>query len=175
MGEINLLPEDLKSRGYVNKFDRAIKKVSIFLFSILILICLLGGSAYAFLFYQNKLLESENQKLKSEILALESAEQKLFFLRDRITKISRVVAVKGVSESMLKFQSILESIDPKAIITKFELKEGEINLEVTFSDTIASENFSKYLKESKDYARIELRSYDIADLGYKVIYHLFLN
>ncbi|MCS7092487.1 MAG: hypothetical protein NZM26_03995 [Patescibacteria group bacterium] len=174
MSEINLLPEELKPSGYISKLDNAIKKISIFLLALLILICFLGGSAYGFLFYQNDLLNNENQKLKSEILALESVEQRLVFLKDRISKVSKVNALTDISESKVKLEQILEQISDKANLNKLELKSNEIHLEITFDNTLDSENFVKYLKESGDYIKIELENYNVTNLGYRVVYYLVM-
>lgn len=179
MGEINLLSKELKVSGLLSsKLETIFKKILIFLVSFLILVFVLGGGFYAFLSYKNNLLISENKKLLSEVSALESTEQKLFFLKDRVLKVSKVLSDRDVSNAQVNFQEILGQIDQKAKIKKFEIKANEINFDLGFEDILTSEKFVKYLRESGKYSRIDLKSYfynSSESIKYNASYLLIIN
>lgn len=180
MGEkINLLSEELKvGKSLSFKLENIFNKILIFLISFLILVFVLGGGFYAFLSYKNNLLVSENQRLLSEVLALESTEKKLFFLKDRVLKVSKVLSDKDISNAQINFQDILSQIDQKAKVKKLEIKANEISFDLGFEDILTSEKFIKYLKESGKYSRIDLKSYvynPSENVKYNASYLLIIN
>ncbi|MCX7928278.1 MAG: hypothetical protein N2558_01165 [Patescibacteria group bacterium] len=176
MKNINLLPEDLKPNSYAKRVNFFLKKLSIVFLVFLICIFLLGGFFYAFLVYQNRLLYSKIQNLRSEVVALEYVEQRVFLIKDRLSKISNILSFRNFYTVKENFQNILNQIGQDLQITRFELKANEINLEVNFRDIAESEKFVTYLKKSGGYMAIILREYDsnLDSFGYKASYTLIM-
>jgi len=90
-GNINLLPKEPKKTKEVEKTTRLIGNATYFIAIILTIIGPLGGlTVYKFTRDLTK-LKVENETLRSSIANLESTEQGLVLLKDRVGKIQTIL------------------------------------------------------------------------------------
>lgn len=128
MANVNLLPPELGPKASVLKVVVLIKKaVTGFLFVFLIL----GVAAIAFTYYLNlQLKKSTNSQeaLKVSIRSLEQTEQKLYLVKDRLSKIKSVLALNTSAKELETLDQITSADTSGINMTGIEVTAGKINV-----------------------------------------------
>lgn len=107
MANINLLPSDFGPKGSVLKIAGVLKKLIVSLFFILLVLGSLVFGYVMFLKVELKKSQLAQENLKSSIKILEQTEQKLYLLKDRISKIKSVFAMENLGSDIPFVDNIL--------------------------------------------------------------------
>lgn len=107
MVQINLLPEELKPNRYIVRISSKIKKASMLFALVFIVISAIAIGAYLVLNNRFKVANSRQERLKSELQALQQTQQKLVLLQDRIGKIDKVLSELSINEEVLATEAVL--------------------------------------------------------------------
>ena len=94
MADINLLPVDITKENKSSNLADTLKRITVFA-SILFFIIVAGGLGLVIFFTkQEQDLSVKENSLRQSISALESSEQQLFLIKDRIDKIMPILPLK---------------------------------------------------------------------------------
>lgn len=141
---INLLPKEPKKTKEVEKTTRFIKNATYFIAIILTIIGPLGGlTVYKFTRDLNK-LKVENETLRNSIANLESTEQGLVLLKDRVGKIQSILNNRQSIQIHAKQAEIIESLPDGLALDQTELKSDVSRVSLL---AISSKALAGFLKD----------------------------
>jgi len=168
MPEINLLPQELKPKGYAIKLSKTFRKVATIGLVIFFVFFLLFVAASIFLSYQTRNLKAKEVALKNEIVAHEQTEQKLVLVADRLQKISEIKSSDDAKQEVGIIQSVMGKNPQNIIIEEVTLTRDSAKLKIS---TDRSSNLTKFFTMiyTLGFKKINLLSFDYsAALGYRV-------
>lgn len=155
MPSINLLPPELGPKRSVLKITKSLKKVSLVLFALLVV---LSALTLGYRLYLSRQLDSSLARIssyKTQISALENTEQKLFLVKNRLAYINSIQSGNDNYKKLDQLTVLIASIPTEIIIEKIELKEGESTIKVSAQDSQTVSRLFSYLISS-DYSNILL-------------------
>ena len=168
MSEINLLPQELKPKGYAIKLSKTFRKVATVCLIVFFVGFVLFIGANVLLSFQVRSLKNTDSVLKSEIAALEQTEQKLILVEDRLQKIINIQESNDSTEEVESIQAILDRSPLDVLIEEITLNNNSANLVIS---TDRSSNLTRFLSVvfTLGFRRIDLKSFDYNESsGYKV-------
>jgi hypothetical protein len=124
------------------------------------------------LFYTSnrlKISKASETKVKSQIASLQATEQRLFLLKDRITKTGEILKTPDSSEGIEILEDIVNIIETPTEIKGIELDKD--NTKITFLTT-SSFNIAKLLSMivgSQNYTNLKMLSFKfLQSNGYEI-------
>lgn len=175
MTRINLLPDELLNKTSARKIADFLKSIIASTFAVFFLGVLGGVSYLIILNVQFKNLSNRQVQLKTSVQSLETTEQQIVLVKDRIKKANQVlgdtkteVLVESFNNSILNFVPagvrIVEAKVTKESTTASFVVTSSKALTALFSNMTSSEDFSK--------VRLETLSFS-PSVGYLVSVELF--
>jgi Tfp pilus assembly protein PilN len=158
MGDINLLATEFKPKGSVLKASNVLKKVALVGYVVFFTS---GIASTGFIFVlKNKIKTSISyqDKLKTQIKALEQTEQKLVLVKDRLEKVGKVMAMSQVKEEISGVENIVNEIPEGVTMLNTNLTSGKIDMELSAANSYLLGEFLDVLRSQKGYQRIEIGS-----------------
>ena len=155
-GNINLLPKEPKKTKEVEKATRLIKNATYFIAMILTIVGPLGGlSVYKFTRDFTK-LKVENETLRSSIANLESTEQGLVLLKDRVGKIQTILGNRQSIAIHAKQVEIIEALPDGLTLSETELKSDVSRVSLLATSSKALAGFLKDVSSNNHYLSLIL-------------------
>ncbi len=169
MGDINLLPKDDFENLESGKLVRRLRKVSFVLVGLLIIV---GVAGTGFLYYLSRSLEAEevrNASLKMEVVSLESTEQGLVLLKDRLEKISTLFVFRNTNDVAIKQEGLLNSMGDAFSFEELRVTADEPYVSVYSPDSFSTAELLGSLARDSKYQRVKLISLSYGKKkGYKI-------
>jgi hypothetical protein len=159
MADINLLPQELKTGKDVQKTAQVLTRVVVVLVVVLIIIGGAGGGAL--LIMNNNLKESKTRQdeLKQNIQNLESTEQKIVLVRDRIQKTQNLLTAREEYQTLTKYDQLIKSLAPtEASFVGAELSTDVKKLKLSFKNSRSLSTVLKFLSETSEYEAVTIES-----------------
>lgn len=170
---INLLPPEFLPEKGIIKLANLLKTLSFILLPLLILSSL---ASIALLFYLNKQLADEKsnvEKLKLNISLLSENEQKLFLIKDRLTKI-KSLSKSETEENLAKIDQLISSAPRQFIYSGGEIDKLGAKITGTAGDSLALSEFLTGLEVDADFKQIVIKNLNLAPgVGYSIGLDLF--
>ena len=139
---INLLPQDLKPKGYAVALAKNLRKLAL----ISLIVFLVGTLTVfsIFIFYTRLLSQSaiQQENLKAEIKALQETEQKLILLKDRIDKFTAVENPQSLNIGVNVLDEVSELFPEGISFKEVTLSQEAIKVAV-YSDNL--QNLSRFI------------------------------
>ncbi len=158
MGEINLLPEELKPKSSYIKLSSFLKKFA--LLGVIILLFFLSASLGVGIFLDKRISVSlKNQEsLKNKIKALEKTEQRIVLVKDRLEKIKSLKSKSNANDELDRL-NVLSKLFPEGT----NVKEVNINVDELSISVLADnlDDIALYLANvitSKEFNKVILKS-----------------
>lgn len=131
MNDINLLPQELKPSKSVLKLSENLKKMA--LLSVLVLLISVTLSLGAYLFYGQRVSSSlaNQEKLKTEIKAMEKTEQRIVLVKDRLSKINLISANPRANDEVVTLDFVSKLFPDGTLVEGFELDDGKANIAIS--------------------------------------------
>lgn len=169
MVTINLLPKDLTPKESLVKLANTLKRASIigFIALIVLALALLGG--FAVLSRQLTTSSDDQSSLKSKIVALETTEQRLVLVKDRLERIDHVFAIDTASDEIEQLDKLTDLLPEGVTLLEVTLSPASsmVNISATSSKTLSQ--FLAILLGSNIYTKVTLNSLSFNYLsGYSV-------
>ena len=157
--KINLLPPGINiggSLGKILKLTRMLGVISVALF----LIFALGISVYLIIstITMNG-LNSETDSLKVQVKALESTEQQVVLLKDRIGKINIALAQPEALKNLDDVEPFISGLGPSTSLSQLDIDPQKVDLSLNFKSTLDTSTFIKSLSDSNTFKSIVLMSF----------------
>lgn len=159
MADINLLPQELKTGKDVEKTAQVLTRVVVVLVVILVIIGAAGGGAL--LIMNNNLKESKTHQdeLKQSIQGLESTEQKIVLVRDRIQKSQSLLTARGEYTTLTKYDQLIKSLaSSEASFVGAEVSVDVKKLKLSFKNSRSLSSVLKFLGETTEYEAVTIES-----------------
>ncbi len=168
MPELNFLPQDQIQDKKVQAVSGKLKVLA----AVLGVLCVtIGIAGTAFTIYKGTAiseLEKQESELKTQVLAQESSEQTLVFLRDRLSKIQVIEAKNSNNGDYLAEKSTLATFSPIVNLKQLNLTATDSNFSLIVPDSITLVDVLQKMKTKQfESGFIDTISYN-AGLGYEV-------
>ena len=169
MAKINLLPIELSpSRGSV-KIAATIKKTTIIVSGIFLFGVLIGVMFILLLTSQAGALSAKEKTLTQNIQSLQSTEQQLFLVKDRISKIKQVYSSPGAETSFDSLNTILTNLPPNVSVDSVEIDTTKTKFSVLSKDSLGMATFLNSLVTNGTYKNLTLTGFIFTpDRGYLI-------
>lgn len=174
MININLLPSDLAPKESVIRVSKTLKKISASGFIIFILISAIGIGT--FFYFENEIKDSDNRQTtyKSTIGSLETTEQSLVIIRDRVQKASNILGESALADRVGNIRSLSSSLPEQVILEDIQVSSDKTTITVGTVDSIGLKELFKSFEGSSFYEKIVLVSLNFnPKSGYTVGMELF--
>ena len=164
---VNLIPQELSVPKSVSKLTKSLNSLSTLLFVLTVLTGLLILGSYFFFSNEMNKLNTDNERLKTEIANLNKNEQSLMLVKDRLTKIATIKKMNSANKGMANFKTILTFLQsvPDVVFNEisFDSKKVDASFLAKSSDTLTS--FLSFLVEPLGFKRIVLSSLGYSSVG----------
>lgn len=166
---INLLPPELRPKGYLIGISKTINKISL----ISILVLLISGSlilaSYIFLKHQLSTSVKKQNEFKNSINALEGTEQKMILIRNRLQKINEIETSENVNKSIAILEGLLETVDERIILDEVELKPASAEIVIIAGGSLDLTRFLRDVVSRLNLVRVELLTLEFSpQKGYEM-------
>ena len=168
MPDINLLPEELKPKGFALKIAKTLNKLALFTVLVSFLVLLLIGGSSLLLSLNLRRVNSQDEVLKGQVKALEQTEQKLVLVKDRIGKIQAILASGGVYDEVDLLKAIIDKKPQNVTFLSSKIVPDGVSIKFNAKTSFDITDFYKVLYEAK-IQKFELVSFNFSsDTGYEV-------
>lgn len=148
--KINLLPTRHKDATEVSGLRRLIRILTISSVVLSLSLAALGLAVIFLLSNQLKNLSRQQSELKTSITSLESTEQSLVLVKDRVQKIQELLSASADRDILTKLRFIADSLPPDLLISNSDLSSSGSFVELTaFSSSAIKELFSTLVKNKQ--------------------------
>lgn len=148
--KINLLPTRHPEVAEVPRLRRLLRLFIISTLALSIFLGVLGLGIIFFLSNQLKNLSREQADLKTSISSLESAEQSLVLVKDRIQKIQEFLSINQDLENLSKQRFVVNSLPSEILIKKAFINQDGSTVELISPSSVAvRELFSTLIKNQQ--------------------------
>ena len=158
MAEINLLPTTDKAPSSVTKVSSLSKKIGTIVSIVLLVVLLVYASIYAFFYVNGSVTTSSITSLENQVKAQEATEQKIVLLRDRTSKVSKIINSSNSEQEMTSLSGLLGKLPEGVMIREAKVEPNEINVLVQADQSSQITEFIRTLTESGIYSQIESTS-----------------
>ncbi len=164
MAQINLLPIEITPKGFSVRLATILRNVATVGF-IILLIAGVGIGAY-FLITSTEIRTSntKQEQYKSVVKSLESTEQSLVLLKDRVGKVKTVLGLNTVGPGIEKAGAIISTFPPG--IEAKEIQIAELTkFTVSVTDTAELTKFMSAAIAANKFKKIDLRGFSFSPSG----------
>ena len=167
--DINLLPIELSPARTAVKFAKRIKKAIIVAVGFFLILTVSGIIFIVFLGSQVNASVAKQKSLKQNIGALEATEQKIFIIKDRISKIKFALSAKNAADSFQTVDQVLSTLPPSVIVNSVEINTTKTAFSVLSKNSLSMASFLNSLVTNGIYKNISLTGFIFTpDRGYVI-------
>jgi len=166
--QINLLPSEFRPKTYFLVLAKTLNKVAIVLVLIILVSTSLFLATYLFFLQKQEEARKENAQLLEQLNALKNTEQKFFLIKDRISKIDKVLALASVKETPQQVADISSMLSEGMSLERAVFDHEKIEASITADSLSKISDFLKRLLSS-DFKKVEIESFSFSeDKGYSL-------
>jgi len=156
---INLLPIEFQKKGPMFRASEILNKVLMVGYGVFVFFLLVMVGYGIYLKTQVNAKESSNKNLSSQVGALETTEQGLVLVRDRLKKISGVYAGEKVSNRLTTLQQFDSLVDSFTEINQVDINLERAQITAKASSSADLVKFMETLIDSNLYKAVDLESF----------------
>jgi len=168
MSDINLLPEELKPKGYAVNLSKALRKVA----TVALVIFLAFFAVYVasnFIFSsQERSVSAKEESYKTEILALEKSEQKYVLVKDRLAKSSKIKTLNHADEEVEVVKSLIQKIPQDVSLAGISVDENSALIQISADNSSGITKFFSVLLSS-GFSKIDLTAFSYDQIDHYLI------
>lgn len=166
---INLLPPDLLEKRGPQKAAEVIKNTTIVGFAIFFA-ALFGCFAYILIVStQVKSSNTRQDQLKQSVSVLETAEQKMVLVRDRLIKAKQVLSNPSANKGVDSYETLQSTLPSSASLVEAEIVPDRTKTSHVLSSSSGLTNFMISLLSSDLYKNIKMDAFSYSPLaGYTI-------
>lgn len=167
---INLLPQDLVGSASVSRAAEIMKRVAVGLASLFVILAGLGLALFLIFNSDLKKQQASVDSLKNNIKNLESVEQKLFLVKDRIQKASGIIKARQIEPKVASLSKVIALLPAGVNLTEAEIDATKSKLAFSATDSSSLASFLSQFVASGIYKGITLKNFSfIPSSGFLVI------
>src|SRR3989344_6948892 len=157
--KINLLPPGFGVTGNLGKILKAVRMVCV----IGLAFFLVFGLGISIYFIVSTItfnaLKSETNSLKEQVKTLQTTEQQIVLLKDRIGKINMALGLPEAIKNLDAIEPFISNLSSSASLNQLEIDAQKIDLSFQFRSTADTSAFIKSLSDMKDFRSVVLTSF----------------
>ena len=165
MATINLLPQELKPKGYVVKLTLRLKKIATSMAIIFFVLVVFLGGAILILTLSMRSSIQRQESLKAEIKLLEDTEQRLVLIRDRLNKVDLILSEKDANEAVSILKDVNGILPQESSISEARLMPDGLDLTLTTTTSSSLTQIFANLVSFPDIKKIELVRMEYSQVG----------
>ncbi|MBI2066032.1 hypothetical protein HYT60_00800 [Candidatus Woesebacteria bacterium] len=159
MAAINLLPTEISPKGQVVKISNLIKNLAVISF-ILFLLTAFGMLAMFILnSVQTRSLNQSSEVLKASIQSLETTEQSLVLVRDRLAKAKLVLAEESGGDEAEGLVGITSGLPAGASLTEAVISKDTLDATFVATDSQGLTALMALIISQEAFAKVDLVSF----------------
>ena len=171
--KLNLLPPEKAVSGPLGKIVKSIRMLNVILLSAFIIFALGLGAFFVFTSIQLNSVNNSSNNLKAQISTLETSEQAMVLLKDRIGKIKSAQNVAGAKTNVANLGPFLSQVGPSSSLQELDVDSQKIDLSVIFRTNSDMTSFFKALLASTLFKSVTLSTFGYNPAsGYLTTFHL---
>lgn len=168
MAEINLIPTELAPKGLSVRLAQILRNVATAGFVLVVVAGVGLGSFFLLTSLEIKNSNTRQDQLKTQIKSLESTEQSLVLLKDRISKAKQVMGADTISPVIVKTDAIISVLPPSVQAKEIDIADLT-KFTVTVSDTSQLTQFMSALMAANKFLHVDLKGFSFSPAsGYLV-------
>ena len=157
--KINLLPPGFGVTGNLGKILKAVRMVGV----IGLAFFLVFGLGISIYFIVSTItfnaLKSETNSLKEQVKTLQTTEQQIVLLKDRVGKINMALGLPEAIKNLDAIDPFISNLSSSASLNQLEIDAQKIDLSFQFRSTADTSAFIKSLSDMKDFRSVVLTSF----------------
>ena len=157
--KINLLPPGFGVTGNLGKILKVVRMVGV----IGLAFFLVFGLGISIYFIVSTItfnaLKSETNSLKEQVKTLQTTEQPIVLLKDRIGKINMALGLPEAIKNLIAIEPFISNLSSSASLNQLEIDAQKIDLSFQFRSTADTSAFIKSLSDMKDFRSVVLTSF----------------
>ncbi len=162
---INLLPQELKPKGYALKLSKTLKRVAILFTVVFLVFTIVVVGVYIVIGNRLSISTKKQQELKTQISALEETEKKLVLIQDRLDKIKMARGSDNIYEELIILEDVLATLQDGVTLRTVDIGLGGIGFELNFRSSLDISRFLANLLGGKEFTRVSLDTFEYGILG----------
>ena len=135
MAAINLLPTEISPKGPVAKISNLIKNFAVISFVLFLLTALGMLAVFVLNSVQIRSLNESSEALKTSIESLETTEQSLVLVRDRLTKVKLVLADKSGGDEAEGLGTVTSGLPASVALTEAVISKDVLDTTFVATDS----------------------------------------
>lgn len=163
---LNFLPEDRKVNDSTIRLAKILRSVTVF---GLVIFVLAAGGMIAFAFYNANLIKNskdEQDKLKSEVSTLQQTEQSFILLKDRITKIDKILAADPTGKKIENVQTISNSFPSGVEIRTLKVSSDDsVEISIFVPNSLVLSDVLKTVANKNFFSIVTLNTFTSIETG----------
>lgn len=164
MADINLLPTEITPKGVSYKVATVLRNIATVGFAVIVLAGVGLGAFFLLTSAEIRSSTARQSQYKTTIKSLESTEQSLVLLKDRVGKVKQVLGADTTTPYVQKVGAIVSSFP--AEVTPREVQVGDITkISVTINDSAQLTKFMAGLITASKFKRLDLRGFSFSPAG----------
>lgn len=152
--DFNLLPREITPSKSQKKVTSAANKIAMFFLGVFILAVLLGGGLYLLFNSRLEAVKKEAGELTVNIQSLQSTEQSLILLKDRVQKISAILNSRTNENYYTKHNEVLAVAPETVTFEESEIEAGRSILGVKILDSLSLVGLFSGLRASSSFSSL---------------------
>lgn len=169
MRDINLLPVDLSPSRKVYKLAAVVKRVDMILLAVFLVVLVLGIGLVEYFKSQINSSVARQQVLTTNIQNLQSTEQKVFLIKDRVEKIQTVFNMPDRVAEFENINTVLNNLPDNVSVYSVAIDSSRTEFSVLSQDSLSMARFLDSLVASGYYKNFTLNGFVFSpDRGYLV-------
>jgi len=156
--KINLLPEDHVKDKKAKRISRIVRTGTL---AILALFILIGGAEAGILYYLSQQLDDlaqEQSNIKLSIANLESTEQNLVLIKDRVQKIQELLNNRPDEEIISKQKLITNALLTNLSVKSIVIRPPDYNIEITAASSLSVADLFQELSQKPGFDSLVLET-----------------
>lgn len=158
--KINLLPQDYTVSDSVARVIKIVRPLNVILLSIFLVAALGAAGFFILSSITIKNLSTTNSTLTNQIESLQSAQQQVVLLKDRLGKIRRIMSKPGAYKNIAPINPILVAFFGSSTLTELDADSEKTLLTLNFKSGTDLSNFLDSISENPSFSNVAMNSFN---------------
>lgn len=173
---LNLLPQDLKVSKGIGRVIKITKSLNVILTVLFLISVIVVISLFVIGRLRLKSVLAEVEQLKVQVKALETSEQQLVLIKDRIAKISYARSYSNAKDNILNTSSLFSNLSNQVAVNSMNITPVKTDVSLTILSNDELTTFMNNLKNIDKFKSIDVYSFEYnKNIGYQVKVNLGSN
>jgi len=170
MMKINLISPDLLKTAGISKYSKIIEKITLYVGGLSFLAAAVFLSLVFYFIFQTNDFDKKNNVLISQIKNLKGSEQRLLFIKDRLSKFQLINSKEpNLKEELAFYKSMSEYLktNDKLSVSEVSIEDKKIEMSIKSSYLLVFGGFFEFIDSKvSQFSKVEISSFSLSKSGY---------